>query len=306
MTYTVGDEAGRARCGDAGNHRAVQNTTMKKLINDLIQLQELFEARAQHEMLAGRERLAELEAAIRAMLAGMPPETASLFQRLQERSPPAIVPMVNNVCGGCGMAIPISQVHAVHAATALHRCPTCARLLYFLESTAPRRVPGRRAGMAGVRVGIARYTSPELMIPSLRATDRDEAIFEICARLEQQGFVTNGRLLADAALRREAIACTAVEHGLAFPHARGIEGGGLTLALAVSPKGIRFSPEQRGLTRLIFFVVIPSAASAFYLRLLAGLTKTFQDESARQKLIEAGTEEKLSKVLAHLTRKTIL
>lgn len=280
---------------------------MKKLINDLIQLQELYEARAQQEMLAGREHLGELERAIREMLVGVPPETASLFQRLQQRSPPAIVPMVNNVCGGCGMAIPISQVHAIHAATALHTCPTCARLLYFLDTSAPRRVPGKRPGVAGVRVGIARYTSPELMIPSLEATDRDGTILEICSMLETQGFVTDGRRLAEAALRREAMASTAIEHGLAFPHARGIEGGGLTLALAVSPKGVRFDGGGRaGLTRIIFFVVIPSAASAFYLRLLAGLTKTLQGDAARRKLMEAETREKLWKTLCQLTRKTIL
>ncbi len=279
---------------------------MKKLINDLIQLQELLEARAQQEMLEGRERLSELDAAIERMFEGIPAEYATRFRRLQQRSPPAIVPMVNNVCGGCGMVIPISEVHAIHAATALHTCPTCARLLYNLESTAPRRVPGKRAGAAGVRVGIARYTSPELMIPDLTANERDSAIREICARLERQGFVTNGQSLAEAALRREAIACTAVEHGLAFPHARGVEGGGLTVAVALSRKGIRFEPAERALTRIIFFVVIPSAASAFYLRLLAGLTRTFQDADARAKLIEAGTPEKMYRALCQLTRKTVL
>ncbi|MCX7819219.1 MAG: PTS sugar transporter subunit IIA [Kiritimatiellae bacterium] len=279
---------------------------MKKLINDLIQLQELFEARAQQEMLAGRERLSELDAAIERMLAGIPAEYAHRFRRLQQRSPPAIVPMVNNVCGGCGMVIPISEVHAIHAATALHTCPTCARLLYNLDSSAPRRLPDKRAGAAGVRVGIARYTSPELMMPELTASDRDSAIREICLQLERQGFVTSGESLAEAALRREAIACTAMEHGIAFPHARGVEGGGLTVAVALSRRGLRFEPSQRTLTRIIFFVVIPSAASAFYLRLLAGLTRTFQEAEAREKLLDAATPEKMYRALCQLTRKTVL
>ncbi len=281
------------------------NVKMKKLINDLLQLQELFEARAQQETLADRDRIGDLERAIERMIRQLPADVATLFQRIQQRSPPAIVPMVNNVCSGCGMVIPISLAHAIHAATELHRCPTCARILYYLDSSAPRRVPTRRVGPAGIRVGIARYTSPELMVPDLAATTREEAIRELCNVLATQGFVTDGAQLFEAAMRRETIACTAVEHGLAFPHARGIEGGGLTLTLGISRKGIRFDPQSHSLTRIIFFVVIPSAGSAFYLRLLAGLTRTFADAAARKKLLAAKTPEQLWKTLCQLTRKAI-
>ena len=50
-----------------------------------------------------------------------------------------------------------------------------------------------------------------------------------------------------------------------------MEGGGLTLAMGLSSKGIKFGGPARSLTRIVFLIVIPSAASAFYLKLLAGL-----------------------------------
>lgn len=278
---------------------------MKKVINVLIQLQDLVEARAQQETLASRGRLDQLDQSIQAMLGGLPQETATQFQRLQKRSHQAIVPVVNGVCGGCGMAIPVSQVHAVHAAISLHTCPACSRFLYYPEDSAPRRLPQKRTAGEPVKIGIARFSSPGLMIPSVAAVDRDEAITEICGVMEAQGFVNNGARLAEEALKREAIASTAFEHGLAFPHARGVEGGGLTLAMGLSAKGIRFGADQRSLTRIVFFVAIPTAASAFYLKLLAGLTKTFQEDAAREKLLEAGSQEKLWKTLCQLTRRAI-
>lgn len=279
--------------------------SVKKVINQLVQLQDLIEARAQQDAMASRGRLTQLDASIQSMTDELPPETAALFQRLHKRSRPAIVPVVGGVCAGCGMAIPVSQVHAVHAAITLHTCPACSRLLFHPEDNAPRRLPPKREAGEPVKVGIARFSSPGLMIPALQATDRDAAIAEICAVVEAAGFVNNGTRLAEEALKREAIASTAFDHGIAFPHARGVEGGGLTLALGISPKGIRFAADQRVLTRIVFLVAIPTAASAFYLRLLGGLTKTFQDETARQKLLDADSPEKLWKTMCQLTRRAI-
>ena len=278
---------------------------MKKVINQLIQLQDLIEARAQQETLEARSRLEPLEQAIQRMIQELPPPVAAQFQRIQKRGHVAIVPVVNGICSGCGMALPVSQVHAVHAASEMQYCPNCTRFLFHPEATAPRRLSKTRRHTEPMKVGIARFSAPELMLPHLQAVTRDDIIVEMCAAMEQQGFVDNGARLSEEALKREAIASTAFEHGIAFPHARGVEGGGLTLALGLSRKGVRFAPDSRNLTRIVFFVAIPTAASAFYLRLLAGLTKTFEDEQNREKLMDSDTAEKLWKTLCQVTRRTI-
>ena len=53
-------------------------------------------------------------------------------------------------------------------------------------------------------------------------------------------------------------------------------------------------------------MVIPTAASAFYLKLLAGLTQTFQKKEAREKTVEAKDADKLWKTMLALTKSTIL
>jgi mannitol/fructose-specific phosphotransferase system IIA component (Ntr-type) len=278
--------------------------TMHKIINHLIQLQELMVARAQQEASSPGARLDLLDASIETLFIQLPPNIGGQFRKIEKKGLLAIVPIANGVCSACGMSLPVSLVHAVHAADALHYCPNCARMLFYPEGS-PRHIGRRKRRSEPPKVGIERFSSPDLMISNLSSAERDEAIAELCAKMEAEGFVDNGQRLIEEALKREAIISTAVDHGVAFPHVRGVEGGGLTLALGVSAKGVRFVPGSRALTRVIFFMVIPTAASAFYLKLLAGLNQTFQKEEAREKLFEANTPEKLWKALVKATKATI-
>lgn len=262
------------------------------------------EARAQQEALAPGSRLSQLDAAIEAMRETLDPVLVDQFCRTQKRCHSAIVPISNRVCTGCGIGLPISLVHAVHAAKELLRCPSCSRFLFYPEAGAPRRLASDRKALSP-RIGIARFSSSELMVTPLAARDGEQAITELCMRLETCGYVDQGSRLAEEALKREAIVSTALEIGVAFPHARGVEGGGLALAVGVSPKGLRFRGGPRQAVHIVFFFAIPTAASAFYLRLLAGLTRVFGEEDNRAKLIAADSPASLWKVLAQTTRRAI-
>ena len=277
---------------------------MQPLINQLIQLQDLLFARDQAEAASAKAHLEQVEQSIHTMLEELPLDVRAHFIKMHKKASLSIVPITNGVCSACGMQIPVSQVHAVHAGDILYHCPSCARYLFFPKA-APRRLSQRRKRGEPAQVGMARFSAPSLMITHLAGTDRDEAIAELCGRMGTEGFVDNAAGLTEEALRREAIASTSVDHGLAFPHVRGVEGGGLTLALGLSRKGIRFDGTGKNLTRIVFLMVIPTAASAFYLRLLSGLSQTFCEEEARDLLFKAETPDELWKALNKATRLTI-
>ena len=278
--------------------------SMHKIINHLIQLQELLIARAQQEASMPGTRLSQLDASIDILYSQLPPDVGNQFRKIEKKTHLGIVPIGNGVCTACGMTLPVSLVHATHAADSLHYCPNCARMLYYPEGS-PRHIGRRKRRSEPPKVGIERFSSHELMVPQLTSTNRDDVLAELCNKMESEGFVDNGAKLLEEALKREAIVSTAVDHGIAFPHVRGVEGGGLTLALGISAKGVKFGGTSKTLTRVIFFMVIPTAASAFYLKLLAGLSLAFQKEEARQKLFEAETPEKLWKALVRGTKSTI-
>lgn len=275
------------------------------LINTLVQLQELILVRSEQEASKTNHHLSQLNSTIESLLHSIPDDTRSLFQRIEKKDMLAIVPISNNVCSGCGLTLPVSLVYAVRAGEKLYQCTNCARILYYPE-VRPRRVNRKIPGRSEPRrTGIARFSSLSLMMPRLGSNDRDKVIEEMAMKMEAEGFVDNGAKLADGALERESILHTAVEHGMAFPHVRGVEGGGLTLGLGINQKGIKFNPSDRTLSHIIFFIVIPTAASVFYLRLLAGLCQTFSKKDAREKLLASQTPEDLWQVLVKVTKNTI-
>ncbi len=278
-------------------------TATHSLINQLIQLQELIVANMQKRVSQPNARLEELTKSIHALSADVPQQIKSHFNRLLQKNPEAIVPVANELCTGCGMALTKSLVQSVAKSETLNRCPNCARFLYYPDQLVERERVSRSYGEVQKK-GIARFTAPELMIMPLKGSTGEEVLAEMAARMEREGFVNDGAQLLDLALQREAIISTGVDNGLAFPHVRGVEGGGLSMTVGISKKGIKFGGPGRTLSRIFFFMVIPTATSAFYLKLIAGLSKTFREKEARELLLHASDEAELWKALIKSTRST--
>lgn len=278
---------------------------MHPIANHLIQLQELALIREEQEVMTGRSRLEELDRAIAEMVAKLPEDVRTLYQRLKEKDPITIAPVFDNRCTACAMHLPISLAQAVRMEREIHSCPNCARLLYAPET--PIRGIGRRTSrVAPQKTGISRFSAEGLMIPSLGGDTAEAVIREMATRLRDEGFVDRVEELVEAALRREAIISTAVGNGLAFPHVRGVEGGGLSLVLGLSRRGIAwpYTPDGKPV-RILFFIAIPTAATAFYLKLLSGLTTTFTQAEARRTLLSCKTPETLWKTLIKVTRSSV-
>lgn len=277
---------------------------MKTILSQLIQFQEFNLIRTEQKTQRHGVAIEALESSIDKIGKQLPPDIRQMITRMLQRDSIFIVPVAQSVCAGCGMKLPISLIQLVQRAQQLQHCPTCARILYFPDNPSRTETqPSRRSEPP--RAGMARFSGPALMIPRLQATDRDGAILELAERVRDEGYVTDADKLWKAALRREAIVSTALDHGIAVPHVRGVEGGGITLALGISAKGIRFDDSDKPLTRMIFFLLIPTTASAFYLKLIAGIAETFIDAEARKTIMALDSPEKMWKALIKLTRKTI-
>lgn len=277
---------------------------MHPVANHLLQLQELTLVREEQQVAGGGQHLDQLDKAVTSMRSQLPAPVEVMFGKLAAKDHNVIVPVVDGLCAACRMQLPISLVQQVRMATELHACPNCARYLY-MPASAARNTRARPGRFEVQKPGIARFSAESLMLPTLKGTDADSVIQEMAMHLDEEGFVDNGGALAESAMNREALFSTAVDHGLAFPHVRGVEGGGLTLAVGISPKGVRFDSGRRNLTRLFFFIVIPTAASSFYLTLLAGLTETFMETDARNTLLACKDQTSMWKTLIKLTRKAI-
>ena len=278
---------------------------MRSIINHLIQLQELTLVRDEKRSLLGpKADLSELNEAIGQMADSLDPAAKAIYARLSKKDRIVVAPMHAGKCSMCGMGLAISQVQAVKQCKVLVTCPSCARILY--DSDGPTWSGSRpRKPAAGTKAGIARFSSPELMIPDLKAKTEEEAIVELAESLRSAGFVETTEKLVTGAMAREKTFGTGVGHALAFPHVRGVEGGGLALAFGVSRAGIPWSGADGGVAKFVFFSAIPTATSVFYLKLLAGLAESYTKEANRKAALEADAPETLWKALAKATRWTV-
>lgn len=276
---------------------------MQSLINHLNQLQELLLIRDEHRTTGDGRHMDRLNDSIDQLTDRLPPEVKSLYQRLYKKDHIVMAPMHNGCCAICGMRMPIAQVQAVRLCKQVQNCPSCARVLYE-ETDAPRWVGETPSRTEPRKSGISRFSAESLMVSSLNATTAAGAIEELAKVMEEKCFVSGSDKLIQSAMEREAVLSTAMENGLAFPHVRGVEGGGLTLALGISKNGIQWDDSGSDI-RIVFFITIPTAVSAFYLRLMSGLTETFLKEQNRQALLEAETPTQLWKALTKATRYSI-
>lgn len=275
---------------------------MQSLINHLLQLQELVLILDEHRATGDGSHLSSLSKNVEQLAEGLPQQVKGFIQRLLKKDHVIMSPMHNGACAICGVKLPIGQVQAVRQARELQTCPSCARVLYEAQDAA--RWIGEVHGRTEPRkTGIARFSSPDLMVPALKAKTRDDAIIELANTMQDAHFVDDAGKLVSAAIERENILSTGMENGLAFPHVRNVEGGGLTLALGVSKSGVKFDDEH--VANIICFMTIPTAVSAFYLRLVAGLSETFMKEQNRAAILAAANQEALWKALVKVTRFTV-
>ena len=274
---------------------------MKSQINILRQLQELVLTRDEHHQTGDGSHLDSLNDSIEGLQQKLDPQISGLYERLYKKNHIVISAMTNNCCAVCGMQVPIAQGQQVRMAQHLVTCSSCGRILFASDDDAvvnTSEAPDRD----NPKTGISRFSAEELMVVGLESVTREEAITKLAEKMESAGFISSADNLITAALERESILSTAMEGGIAFPHVRGVEGGGLTLAMGVSKKGIDWDGEK---VHIVFLSAIPVAVSAFYLRLMSGLSQAFLKESSSKAAVEAKDAAALWKVLQKATRTTV-
>ena len=274
---------------------------MKSQINVLRQLQELVLTRDEHNQTGDGSHLDALNDAIDALQSKLEPQVAGIYSRLYKKSHIVISAMANTCCAVCGMQVPKAQAQQVLLGQHLVTCSSCGRILFASGEDAVQNT-SEAPDRDNPKTGISRFSAEELMVCGLGPVSRDEAIAKLAQAMEDHGFISNAENLVTAALEREGVLSTAMDGGLAFPHVRGVEGGGLTLAMGVSKEGVDWDGEK---VNIVFLSAIPVAVSAFYLRLMGGLAQSFEKDANRAAVLAAPDSAALWKALQKATHKTV-
>jgi mannitol/fructose-specific phosphotransferase system IIA component (Ntr-type)/uncharacterized protein with PIN domain len=275
---------------------------MKSQINTLRQLQELVLTRDEHQQSGDAKHLDKLNEAIIEVQGKLSAQIAGIYQRLYSKNHIVTAAMTKGCCSVCGMQVPIAQAQQVKLAQHLVTCSSCGRILFEGDSDEARNIQDHSI-REDPKSGISRFSAPELMVCELGSVTRDEAITILARTMEENKFIKNADSLVAAAIERENILSTAITDEIAFPHVRGVEGGCLTLAIGISKGGINWDGEKN--VNIVILSAIPVAVSAFYLRLMSGLAKSFSKKESIESLLSSSNQEAMWKTIVKLTRKEV-
>ena len=148
-------------------------------------------------------------------------------------------------------------------------------------------------------ISLADYTRPALIVPRLRERDTAGIISELSQVLQHEGCVPDVLPFYQAALNQELLANSALECGLAFPHARLGAIKRLQFAFGRTPEPIVWGARSAWPVQFIFLLAVPATDAAGYLHLLASLARLGQQP---ERLAQIRSAESVAAILAALEK----
>ena len=143
--------------------------------------------------------------------------------------------------------------------------------------------------------------SAQRIVLDLKAQTKDEAIEEMIAVAAAGGGVNEPPArLAKLVLEREALTSTAVDKGVAIPHARSPHIEGIVVSLGIHRQGLDFGSPDGDPVHLVFLVLSGETATPAYLSILGRTARIFRRAQMLQSVLAATTaEEILRSIAAH-------
>lgn len=139
---------------------------------------------------------------------------------------------------------------------------------------------------------------PELFIPNLNATSRDEALEEMVDHAVQAGVLQDRDVILGMLKNRESLGSTGLGNEVAFPHGRSLAVPGLMTLVAISQKGVDYGAIDAKTVRLFFmFIAPPVEKENRYLPALGKVVEMIRDEDIRKSMIRSGNFEEFQSII---------
>jgi PTS system nitrogen regulatory IIA component len=137
---------------------------------------------------------------------------------------------------------------------------------------------------------IVEFLRPEFVLADLKATDKSEALREVCDFLSvRDPTLPPKQKLFEVLEEREQLRSTGIGDSVAIPHGRFAGLPQLTAAFARSPKGIEFigTDDNPGLFHHFIVVFAPENSAGLHLKALARITRLFKSAELRKAILAA-------------------
>lgn len=146
---------------------------------------------------------------------------------------------------------------------------------------------------------LTELSDENLMVPTLRSRDAQGIVFELCEQFEAAGRIPDARVLAEAVVRRESMASTALAPGWAIPHARSQSLSELSLAVGRCVEPLAWFGSAQPV-QMIFLFAVPELRAADYLAAVSAMARFTRERERVDQLLRAPDRKSMLHVLSQI------
>lgn len=140
---------------------------------------------------------------------------------------------------------------------------------------------------------IADFLEVNTIIPDLKSKTKQDVIIELANSISSVHNNINADKLVEVLGEREKLCSTAIDEGVAVPHAKISGIRDITLGFGRSSIGIDYDSLDKKTTNFFITLVAPEEAVGTHIELLARISKIFRDPELRSKLLQSESAEQI-------------
>ena len=138
---------------------------------------------------------------------------------------------------------------------------------------------------------IADVLERKTIITNLEAKSKPEVIEELAERISSVFTNINQERLVEVLMEREKLCSTAVDSGVAIPHAKLSGISNIIAGFGRSAAGIDFDSLDAKKTHLFIVVIAPEHSTGSHIQLLARISKIFRNPELRAEIMECESQD---------------
>jgi mannitol/fructose-specific phosphotransferase system IIA component (Ntr-type) len=147
------------------------------------------------------------------------------------------------------------------------------------------------------KISVLEFFLRDAIIANLKEADRDTAIGRLCETAAEQEHFAQANLLYDAVLKRENAAGTAMEEGVAVPHARVPFVKRPLVVFGRSHNGVEWNSPDGKPAQFIFLIITPSTDDEAQVQILGHIARTMCKPQTRQDIMAAPDAHAIWRIL---------
>lgn len=147
------------------------------------------------------------------------------------------------------------------------------------------------------RKTLERILRPDMMVPELESTEKEDVIEELLETMVRHGLVKDKKMALESIFKREEAMSTGLREGIACPHARTDAVDRLVCAIGLKREGIDFDSVDESPSKIIVLTLSPASTATPYMELMSSMMSVLSDQSVMDALLACQTASEMLCVL---------